>query len=43
MLEDNEKRMFMGKRGREYAARFLYLEHIAVQFEDALKYLIRAL
>jgi hypothetical protein len=34
-------RLEMGREGREYAGEFL-LDHIAIQFEDALKSMIQS-
>lgn len=39
LLSDNKKREVLGKRGREYAAQFLW-DDIAVQFEDVLNHAI---
>jgi glycosyltransferase involved in cell wall biosynthesis len=36
VLKDEKGREAMGKRGREYAGKFLW-DRIAVQFEDALR------
>jgi glycosyltransferase involved in cell wall biosynthesis len=40
LLEDSKRREDAGKRGREFAARFLW-DNIAVQFEDVLKFTVR--
>jgi glycosyltransferase involved in cell wall biosynthesis len=37
LLSDNKKREVLGKRGREFAAQFLW-DDIAIQFEDVLKH-----
>jgi glycosyltransferase involved in cell wall biosynthesis len=39
LLGDNKKREALGKRGREFAAQFLW-DNIAVQFEDVLQHTI---
>ena len=39
LLEDKKKREDAGRRGREFAAQFLW-DNIAVQFEDVLKHVV---